>query len=187
MHDIIIENNVSADIGGLIVLELTDNYILQQLKENSRMSEFIFGNAALDSHSLMLYKEGVGVDYLTHTATVCVCDQCMVFLKVATVPKFALKNHLYHGYLPSEFSDITWVEEMAVAIYHSTAFITQLYFSDDPKNPHVFHGNTCAHEQNVLSTAKVLPWTANDLSGTISVLFVGPTKKIPKSILRNVF
>ena len=38
MHDIIIENNVSADIGGLIVLELTDNYILQQLKENSRMS-----------------------------------------------------------------------------------------------------------------------------------------------------
>ncbi len=187
MHDIIIENNVSADIGGLIVLELTDNYILQQLKENSRMSEFIFGNAALDSHSLMLYKEGVGVDYLTHTATVCVCDQCMVFLKVATVPKFALKNHLYHGYLPSEFSDITWVEEMAVAIYHSTAFITWLYFSDDPKNPHVFHGNTCAHEQNVLSTAKVLPWTANDLSGTISVLFVGPTKKIPKSILRNVF
>src|SRR5258708_17347709 len=108
------------------------------------MSEFIFGNAALDSHSLMLYKEGVGVDYLTHTATVCVCDQCMVFLKVATVPKFALKNHLYHGYLPSEFSDITWVEEMAVAIYHSTAFITWLYFSDDPKNPHVFHGNTCA-------------------------------------------
>ncbi len=133
MHDIIIENNVSADIGGLIVLELTDNYILQQLKENSRMSEFIFGNAALDSHSLMLYKEGVGVDYLTHTATVCVCDQCMVFLKVATVPKFALKNHLYRGYLPSEFSDITWVEEMAVAIYHSTAFITQLYFLMTPR------------------------------------------------------
>src|SRR5260370_42625295 len=135
----------------------------------------------------MYYKEGVDVDYLTHTASVCVCDQCMVFLKVATVPKFALKNHLYRGYLPSEFSDITWVEEMAVAIYHSTAFITQLYFSDDPKNPHVFHGNTCAHEQNVLSTAKVLPRTATDVSNTISVLFVGPSKDVPKSMLKNVF
>src|SRR5258708_26505917 len=52
---------------------------------------------------------------------------------------------------------------------------------------HMYSRNTCAHEQNVVSTAKALPRTAADISNTISVLFVGPSKDVPKSMLKNVF
>src|SRR5258708_34274170 len=123
----------------------------------------------------------------TFDAHIDVCSHCHASLKLNKVPKFSLKNHLYCGHLPDEFHDLTWVEDMAVAIYRATAYVTRLYFSDDPKNPHVFHGNTCAHEQNVVSTAKALPRTAADISNTISVLFVGPSKDVPKSMLKNVF
>src|SRR5260370_19968067 len=136
---------------------------------------------------LLLHSPGVNIKDITLDALIDVCNQCHASLKLNKVPKFSLKNYLYCGHLPDEFHDLTWVEEMAVVIYRANAYVTRLYFSDDPKNPHVFHGNTCAHEQNVVSTAKALPRTAADISNTISVLFVGPSKDVPKSMLKNVF
>ena len=75
---------------------------------------------------------------------------------------FALANNFYRGELPAEFKDLTWVEEMACAVYCDTAHISCIYQSSDPSQPCVFHGNTCAHDMNVVSTATVLPHTVAD-------------------------
>src|SRR6266478_5627859 len=186
MHEYVISNGSCADLQGLHILCITDKYIIEHLTQNSIIPHF--GNLAMDEYPLLLHSPGVHIKDKSLDAHIDVCNHCHASLKLHKVPKFSLKNHLYHGHLPDEFHDLTWVEEMAVAIYRATAYVTRLYFSDDPKNPHVFHGNTCAHEQNVVSTAKALPRTAADVSNTISVLFVGPSKDVPnKSMLKNVF
>ena len=185
IYEYVIPNDCHADLNGLHILHITNNYITKHQTQNSTILHF--GNVALDKNPLLLHSPAVHIKENTFDAHIDVCSHCHASLKLNKVPKFSLKNHLYHGHLPDEFHDLTWVEEMAVAIYRATAYVTRLYFSDDPKNPHVFHGNTCAHEQNVVSTAKALPRTAADISNTISVLFVGPSKDVPKSMLKNVF
>jgi len=170
------------------MVRIAGDFIPQFCLVNQLSSEFIFGNHALDS--LLLVKSGVHVDETTHNATVKVCNQCHASLSKKPhprVPKFALKNKLYRGHLPQEFQDLTWVEEQVCAIYRATAFVTRLSHSDDPPNPHVFHGNTCAHNQNVVLTAKVLPRTSADINDSLTVVFVGPGSTIPLSCLKNVF
>ncbi|KIO16894.1 hypothetical protein M407DRAFT_43823, partial [Tulasnella calospora MUT 4182] len=97
-----------------------------------------------------------------------VCDECDSALGRDQVPRFALVNDLFRGVLPDEFSDLTWAEEMVCAIYRTTAHVTQLYStSSKPSDPLVFHGNTCAHDMNVVSTATVLPRTPADILGQL--------------------
>jgi hypothetical protein len=105
-----------------------------------------------------------------------VCVECHTALKQSKVPRLALANNLYRGSLPDEFKDLSWVEEMVCAKYRNTAHITRIYQSSDPSQPKVFHGNTCAHDMNVISTASVLPRTPADINGMLSVVFVGPGK-----------
>jgi len=80
--------------------------------------------------------------------------------------KFALANKLYTGTLPNEFFDITWIE-MVCAVFRTTAHVTCLYESIDPKQPFIYSGNSCAHGVNVVSTASVLPRTLNRVQGCI--------------------
>jgi len=68
---------------------------------------------------------------------------------------------------------------MVCSIYQNTAHVTRLYQSTDPKQPTIFHGNTCAHEMNIISTATVLPRTPADVNDMLSVVFVGPGKFNP--------
>ena len=84
------------------------------------------------------------------------CKECASYLRLNKLPRFALANNFYRGELPEEFKNLTWVEEMACAIYHNTAHISHIYQSTDPSQPHVFHGNTCAHNMNVVLTATSL-------------------------------
>jgi hypothetical protein len=102
------------------------------------------------------------------------------------MPQFALANRLFRGSLPSQFSDITWVEEMVCAKFCYTAHITRLFQSTDPSLPNVLHGNTCAHEMNTVSTASVLPRTPADVKGILTVVFIGPGK-FNRKFLNNVF
>ncbi|KAI6008497.1 hypothetical protein EDC04DRAFT_2582023, partial [Pisolithus marmoratus] len=99
---------------------------------------------------------------------------------------FALANDLYRGELPEEFSDLTWVEEKICAIYCMTTHVTCLFQSTDPSQPRIFHGNTCAHNMNVVSTARVLPQTPSDINGFLSIVFMG-AKKIDPTNLGPVF
>ncbi|KAG1777607.1 hypothetical protein EV702DRAFT_969435, partial [Suillus placidus] len=133
----------------------------------------------------MLDKEGVSCPTST-TTTVKVCTDCYRLFTHAKVPHLALANNLYHGSLPEQFRDLTWVEEMVCALYQNIAHVTRLYQSSDPTQPSVFHGNTCAHETNLLSTVKVLPHTPADINGMLTVVFVGTTKLDAKS-LRSLF
>ena len=71
---------------------------------------------------------------------------------------------------------------MVCAKYRNTAHITRLFQSTDPALPNVLHGNTCAHEMNVMSTASVLPRTPADLNGSLGVVFIGPGKMHKKHI-----
>ncbi|THU83002.1 hypothetical protein K435DRAFT_565586, partial [Dendrothele bispora CBS 962.96] len=115
------------------------------------------------------------------------CKRCLTPLSHEKMPMFALANHMYRGELPPEIDqlNITWAEEMACALYHTRAHVIRLYGSTDESQPRVLHGNTCAHELNTVSTARVLPWTPSDLNGFISIVFVGP-RKLSLTDLRNL-
>ncbi|TFK20680.1 hypothetical protein FA15DRAFT_599267, partial [Coprinopsis marcescibilis] len=123
----------------------------------------------------MLSKDGIAPDASQTHDNVTVCSACFSSLTHRSVPRFAMANKLYHGYLPDEFCDLTWVEEMACAIYRSTAHVTRLFSPGDPdKQPRQLHGNTCAHEMNIISTANILPCTPADLNGMILLVFISP-------------
>ncbi|KAF6741350.1 hypothetical protein DFP72DRAFT_760101, partial [Ephemerocybe angulata] len=131
----------------------------------------------------MLDKRGIHRNILDPVSYDCVniCRECLSPLCHAKVPRFALSNNLYRGVLPDEFSDLTWVEEMACALYRGTAHVTRLFNSSDINMPKRLHGNTCAHEMNVVSTAKSLPNTPADIHGMLTLVFVGPEDFDPKS------
>ncbi|KAI6025288.1 hypothetical protein PISMIDRAFT_28806 [Pisolithus microcarpus 441] len=124
---------------------------------------------------LILDRGGVVLD-TKDSGIINVCSPCKSSLARKKIPRFALANGLYRGNLPHEFCDITWVEEKICAIYCTTAHVTRIFQSSDPSQPKVFHGNSCAHDMNVVSTAGVLPRTPADVGGFISVVFVGPGK-----------
>ncbi|KAJ7600041.1 hypothetical protein C8J56DRAFT_709185, partial [Mycena floridula] len=69
------------------------------------------------------------------------CSDCQYALRHSTVPRFALANDLYRGSLPAEFDD----REMICAKYRTTAQVTRLFRSSNPRNQRVMTGNTCAH------------------------------------------
>jgi hypothetical protein len=146
---------------------------------------FVFQHLALNN--TMLHSDGIHV--VEGGVKLCICYDCYTPLSATPprVPKFALKNNLYRGSLPNHLLDITWVEEQVCALYRSTAIVTRLYGSDDPSQPHVFRGNTCAFAQNTVSTAQKLPRTPSDVNDMLSVVFTGPNVKIPESCLKNVF
>ncbi|KAH7903416.1 hypothetical protein BJ138DRAFT_987617, partial [Hygrophoropsis aurantiaca] len=106
----------------------------------------------------MLDKAGIAFTE-NQSTTINICSDCAQSLSKAKIPHFALANKLYRGLIPDRFSDLTWVEEMVCSIYRNTAQVTRLYQSSDPSQPRVLHGNTCAHEMNIVSTATVLPRT----------------------------
>lgn len=153
-------------------LRLTDRFILQKCILQSLSSRFTFGSPLIDG--LML--EPAGVVTVAHdSVSLNVCGSCHSALrKPLNVPRLALRNNLYRGELPIRFRDLTWIEEKVCAIYSVTAHVTRLFQSTDPAHARTFHGNTCAHEMNVVSTATVLPRTPADISGFLSVVFVGP-------------
>ena len=133
----------------------------------------------------MLYKPAVhctsGI-----SASLTICKDCYSSLEKEKMPKYALANKLYHGELPSEFKYLTWMEEMVCAKFRNTAYVTRLFGSTDPALPLVLHGNTCAHEMNVISTASVLPRTPSDINDMLSVVFIGPGK-LQQKHLKNLF
>jgi hypothetical protein len=168
----------------LHLLHLTNRFIMQKCIVQRLSSDFTnYDCPALNG--VMLDKEGVGCPTST-TTTVKVCTDCYCSLMHVKVPRFVLANNLYRGSLPDRFRDLTWVEEMVCSLYRNLAHVTHLYWSSDPAQPFVFHGNICAHETNLLSTVKVLPHTPADINGMLTIVFVGATKLDAKS-LRSLF
>ncbi|KAG1898383.1 uncharacterized protein F5891DRAFT_1239317 [Suillus fuscotomentosus] len=124
----------------------------------------------------MLERAGI-VDCSSDCIHLFLCSSCcMSLLKPDKVPWFALANNLYRGQLPLHLQDISWVEEKVCAIYRVTAHVTRLFQSSDPAQPKVFHGNTCAHDMNIVSTASVLLRMPSDVNGLLSIVFIGPGK-----------
>jgi Domain of unknown function (DUF6570) len=117
---------------------------------------------------------------------VTLCGECHSALTWGKIPWFSLKNNLYRGHLPDEFKDLNWVEEMVCSCYHNTAHVTRLYGSSDPMQPSLFHGNTCAHNMNIISIADTLPRTPTDVNGMISVAFVS-ARKLDLKTLGSLF
>ena len=137
----------------LEILRLNDPFIENCISRNNPF-EFSYDHVVLNN--LILEKQGIDV-ISPSKISLSICNECYHSLKRNKMPRFALANKLYRGTLPEHFKDLTWVEEMACAIYRNTAHITRLYGSSDPAQPTVLHGNTCAHDMNVVSTASVLP------------------------------
>ena len=68
----------------------------------------------------------------------------------------------------------------------NTAYITHLFGSTDPALSCVLHGNTCAHDMNIISSASVLSRTPADVIDMLSVVFIGPGNLQAKH-LNNLF
>jgi hypothetical protein len=161
-------------------LRIRDPFIITKCVVQPLSTSFSFNSPLLDG--LMLDKSGVFVDD-SSDARLTICSVCRAALsKPDCMPRFALANNLYRGELPFQFHDLTWVEEKICAIYCVTAHVTRLFQSSDPSQPRVFHGNTCAHDMNVVSTASVLPRTPADVNGMLSIIFVGPGKFNPAKV-----
>jgi hypothetical protein len=161
----------------LDLLRVPNDIASQVCIPGSESRPFSFGNASIDG--LMLVNEGL-VFHDSGDVSITACKSCVSSLCKDKMPQLALANNLYRGSLPVEFHDLTWVKEKICAIYSITAHVTQLFQSSDPAQPKVFHGNTCAHDMNVVSTVSVLPCTVEDINGFISMVFIGPEKFDPK-------
>ena len=109
-------------------------------------------------------------------ANIVICSECKSSLISKKMPCFALANKLYCGTIPAQFADLSWVEELVCVIYQTTAQVTCLFSSIDPTLPNVFHGNTCCHDTDVVSTASILPQTPSDIVDGLSIVFIGPGK-----------
>ncbi|KAG2051315.1 hypothetical protein BDR06DRAFT_831179, partial [Suillus hirtellus] len=83
------------------------------------------------------------------------------------------------GEFPTYFDDLTWAEEKIHAIMICSTSGCSCHGLIPPK---VFHGNICAHDMNVVSTASVLPRTPADVNGFSSIVFVGPGKFKPEQM-----
>jgi hypothetical protein len=167
----------------LEILQLKDSF-LENCVSRINPNEFIYDNINLNW--LILEKQGIH-DISPSLTSLSVCNDCYLALKKSKMPRFALANKLYRGYLPEQFKDLTWVEEMVCAIYRNTAHVTRLYGSSDPAQPTVLHGNTCAHDINVVSTASVLPRTPADInSNLLIIVFIG-AGKLKVENLRHMF
>ncbi|KAJ3933314.1 MAG: hypothetical protein NXY57DRAFT_876436, partial [Lentinula lateritia] len=110
------------------------------------------------------------------------CRSCCGSLQRSVMPRLALNNFLYRGELSEDLQNVTWVEEMACAIYHTTAHVSRIYGSSDAADPLQLHGNVCAHPLNICSVAKRLPWSPADLNDLITVVFVNKTKLQPQDL-----
>ena len=164
---------------------LPDYLSILNVEENPLFSEDEFRFIDSRLNGLMLDPNGVETD-ATGDTELRVCHPCHSYLPRSMMPRFALANKLYHGYLPEEFRNLTWIEERVCAIHSNTAVVTRLYQSSDPSQPSVFHGNTCAHEMNVNLTATVLPLTPSDVNGCLSVVFIG-SRKFKPEYLGNMY
>jgi hypothetical protein len=71
-----------------------------------------------DLNGLMLDDQGINCN-----GSVEVCGDCLSTLQKSDIPKFALKNELYCGRVPDEFSDLTWIEEMVCCVYWTAAHV----------------------------------------------------------------
>ncbi|KAJ7937507.1 hypothetical protein B0H13DRAFT_1852479 [Mycena leptocephala] len=96
---------------------IPENLEVLRCRESRLRTNFEFSDNS-DVNELMLDYQGINPD-----GSIEVCKDCLSKLEQSELPKFALKNDLYRGRVPDEFSDLTWIEEMACC-------------------PKVFHGNT---------------------------------------------
>ncbi|KAJ7936648.1 hypothetical protein B0H13DRAFT_1498614, partial [Mycena leptocephala] len=122
------------------------NLEVLRCRESRLRTNFEFSDNS-NLNGLMLDYQGINPD-----GSIEICEDCLSKLKQSELPKFALKNDLYRGRVPDEFSDLTWIEEMACCLYRTTAHVVRLFSSDNDKQPKVFHGNVCAHEMNIVNT-----------------------------------
>lgn len=95
------------------------------------------------------------------------CTPCFSSLTKNNMPHLALNNNLYCGELPDDLRDITWVKEMACALYRTTAHVACLFGTSSETEPLIIWGNTCAHPMNFFANATSLPWAPSDLNELI--------------------
>lgn len=115
-----------------------------------------------------------------------ICKECNSSLTNKSMPRLALANGLYRGSLPEEFNDMTWIEEMVCAKHLTTAMVTRLSMGHGVFKSRKLRGNTCAHEMNMVSTAKALPRAPTDINDMLSVVFLGP-QKLDEAKLKTIF
>lgn len=152
-------------------LVVNDHHIL----EHSDPSRFKYIDKRLDG--LLLQPKGIrAVDRACSQVELYLCSSCYAALSKHNMPRLALNNNLYRGELPSYLQDITWVEEMACALYRTTAHVARIYGSSSDTDPLQLRGNTCAHPMNIFSNATTLPWSPTDLNDLITIIFIGPRK-----------
>ncbi|KAJ3770177.1 hypothetical protein FB446DRAFT_808964, partial [Lentinula raphanica] len=174
------------DAPSLKLLHCSDPYILK----HTPLSRLTYISPLLDG--LLLQPEGIRtIDMQCSEVEIYLCHECKGALSKNKLPRLSLNNHMFRGELPEDLQDVTWIEEMACAIYRTTAHVTRLYSSTSAADPLQMHGNACAHPLDVVTHANSLPWMPADINNILSVIFVGPRKltkteinKLPQFLVR---
>jgi hypothetical protein len=117
-----VEVNAVGSPLNFYLLHATDPHICNN-------ADFQYGLNGIDGAIL----EPLGFKDLTPNGVVMqICSECHSSLAKDRLPRLVLANHLYHGKLPDDFKDLTWVEEMVCAKFRNTAHITRIYQSSEP-------------------------------------------------------
>jgi Helitron helicase-like domain at N-terminus/AAA domain len=182
-----------SDLAQLFVFSLNDPPVapphplcILQANRSERHSAFPFSSSVPALEGLWIFHAYALLNAPAHTVSLPFCAECSSSLTAGKLPRFSLKNNLFRGVLPPEFSDLSWIEEKVCALHRVTADVVRLhYLEQDDTLPFRMVGNTCAHPANVPSIATVLPRMPADVNGHLTVVFVG--KKFDKKKLPPLF
>lgn len=119
-----------AELPSLDILQIHNKYIL----EHTPCSRFTYIHKDLDG--LLLEPKGIrAIDDQCEDVELYLCIQCSLPISRKEMPCLALNNNMYRGELPEDLQDITWVKEMACALYRTTAHVARLFGSSSESEP----------------------------------------------------
>ena len=128
----------------------------------------------------MLYTDGLCKQGKSYMSTV--CTKCYESLSKKLIPKFSPANNVWLGVIPPELQDLTIPEEKLISLYRHNSCIIKLQspFHSTTTAQTALKGNCITFLQNVSSIATSLPLALDDLSETLTVIFVGhqPPKRL---------
>ena len=128
---------------------------------------------------LIVCPKGVLMNSCSHYSFI-FCSECWISLRSQRLPSLALANDLYLGEIPYELQNLTYVEELMIALCRAKCSIFHLCESKRGSVSSIsqtaFRGHIIIYPQNPSSVASFLPPPIEEITSLICILFVGASK-----------
>jgi hypothetical protein len=95
----------------------------------------------------MWYHSYVTVSVLERPLSLFLCQDCSSSLSSSKIPKFSLRNNLYHVQLPNNLKGISWIDEKVCASHCVSTDVAHLHNLDHANTlPYRLVRSVCAHQ-----------------------------------------